>query len=72
MKQVAEGPVRPGELLVAHVTFVRSAHALVVARGESGIVRGAAAGRTSVGDRVKIHVLEVNVDGRFEARILGG
>ncbi len=69
---MAEGPVRPGELLVARVTFVRPVHALVVARGENGVIRGSAAGRTSVGDHVKIRVLEVNVGGRFEASILDG
>ena len=69
---MAEGPVKPGELLVARVTFVRPLHALVVARGDSGIVRGSAAGRTSVGDHVRIRVLEVNVGGRFEASIIGG
>ncbi len=64
--------MRPGELLVARVTSVFPSHALVVAREQSGIVRGPAAGRSSVGDRVKVHVLQIDAGGRFEASILGG
>lgn len=67
---MAEAPVQVGELAVGLVTTVRPLLAQVVVRGQLGVIRGSAAGRASVGDRVKVHVTEVDVGGRFEARLL--
>lgn len=67
---MAEGPVQVGELAVGRVTTVRPLLAQVVVRDQLGVIRGAAAGRVSLGDHVKIHVTAVNVGGRFEATLL--
>jgi hypothetical protein len=67
---MAEGPVQAGELAVCTVFDIRPSLVRVTLRGQSGVIRGGAAARCSVGDHLKIRVTEANVGQRFEAVLL--
>ena len=67
---MAEGPVQAGELTTCVVFDIRPMLVRVTARGQSGVIRGSAASRVSVGQRLHIRIIEPNVGGRFEAALI--
>lgn len=71
--QVTEGSFTQGELIMCIVQKVYPIHAVVTARGGIGVVRGSAAGRLSVGQHVRVRIVEVNEGGRaFVGAVVGG
>jgi hypothetical protein len=70
VKQMADGPLKKGDLIVCQVIGVTSGLAQVAYKGLPGVIRSPVAARSSIGDRLKSIVTEVNVGGRFEAALL--
>ncbi len=71
MSQVAE--LKVGDVTVCQVTNVTSAVAQVVAKGMPGVIRGPSGTRATVGEHLKIRVVDFDAGGaRFIAARLEG
>lgn len=57
---MADGPLKPGDVLPARVLRAWQAHAQVIAREQRGVVYGSGAGKLSEGQHVKIRITEIN------------
>jgi hypothetical protein len=70
---MADGDMKPGDIMPARVSMIRPMLAQVVAREKRGVIYGGAAGKLSVGDHVKIRIVEVNGSNgyAFTAALLG-
>ena len=73
VSQMADGALKPGDLVPAKVTRVLAMHALVTAHEQRGIIYGGAAGKLSVGQHVKVRVVEVDGSNgyKFTASLVG-
>ncbi|HEY5784941.1 MAG TPA: hypothetical protein VIT65_09195 [Microlunatus sp.] len=57
---MADGPLKPGDLMPARVVRAWQLHAQVVARDQLGVIYGSGAGKLTAGQHVKIRIIEVN------------
>ncbi|GAA3614614.1 hypothetical protein GCM10022236_15660 [Microlunatus ginsengisoli] len=60
MVQMGNDALKPGDLVPGKVTRVQAMLAQVVAREQRGVIYGGAAGKLTVGQHVKVRILEVN------------
>jgi|1186.fasta_scaffold132043_1 hypothetical protein len=60
VNQMADGALKPGDLVPGRVTRVQAMLAQVVAREQRGVIYGGAAGKLTVGQHVTVRILEVN------------
>jgi hypothetical protein len=70
---MADGALKPGDLVPARVTRVQAMLAQVVVREERGVIYGGGADKLSVGQHVRIRIIEVNGSNgyKFTASLLG-
>lgn len=52
--------MKPGDLVPGRVTRVQSMLALVVVQEQRGVIYGGAAGKLTVGQHVRVRILEVD------------
>jgi len=73
VNQMADGALKPGDLMPIRVTRVQDMLAQVVAREQRGVIYGGAAGKLTVGQHVKVRILEVNGSNgyQFTASLVG-
>ena len=57
---MADDALKPGDLVPARVTRVQALLAQVVARDQRGVIYGGSAGKLTVGQHVRVRILEVN------------
>lgn len=60
VNQMADGALKPGDLVASRVIRVQSMLAQVIGREQRGVIYGGAAGKLTVGQHVTVRVLEVN------------
>lgn len=66
MSQVAA--LKVGDLVVCRVTRITGSVALVTAEGMSGVIRGPSGTRATVGERLRVRIVDFDGDGtRFVA-----
>lgn len=58
--QMADAALKPGDFVTGRVTRVQPMLAQVVAQEQRGVIYGGSAGKLTVGQHVRVRILEVN------------